>query len=674
VGLSLAVVLLAQSAGAVAVLKPLPSDVILFSSSRDGTTGLYLVNADGSGLRKLTLSQPPADIGASCVALSPDGSRLAYQSRDESLVVIGGGHSKLFRGISCGAWSPDGRKIAYTTWRSGGSELDLVDVVSGRRVVLTRPPPGDDDGSAQWSPDGRRIMFLRHERNSNYGSSIYVVGRNGTGLRLLSGGVGGSVVYPPSWSPDGQRIAFDAWHGLFVIRATGTGRRRISSDQFVPVWSPRGDEIALTGYTGGVPGVFVVHPDGSGLRHLLSVGSGLSTVRWSADGRQLAVQADFSLFDYADIYVVDVATGSSQRITQSWRYGYVLYLGQWAPRSTAALASSPVSWAIPSDSVAEGNVLRTRAPVEQLAADGGEVAALSTSPGRCALELWNPGAPDGVVRFPSVPCQALPGFNDLALGAGQVAFPVSTHQAGTNWRGILIGTRDQPAFEHLTGLCTTVPSGSPFFCVRPPIGDLKAQGSLFVFDSWEGPDFYCDQPCPPPKRNGGLWRVDGSSAVEIASSGGALTPLAVDAGRILVDHEDGTLELMSSGGSSLQTFHVDTGDFLGAKVQGRDVVVLKRDTIADYDADSGALLHEWPLPPGDRQFEGLRDGVAVLVSGREIHLFRLADGHDAVIEIPGTGRVLAQLDESGLFYSYSVDDPTYPGRVAFLPFNQLPID
>jgi hypothetical protein len=103
----------------------------------------------------------------------------------------------------------------------------------------------------------------------------------------------------------------------------------------------------------------------------------------------------------------------------------------------------------------------------------------------------------------------------------------------------------------------------------------------------------------------------------IASSGGALTPLAVDAGRILVDHEDGTLELMSSGGSSLQTFHVDTGDFLGAKAQGRDVVVLKHDTIADYDADSGALLHEWPLPPGDRQFEGLRDGVAVLVSGRE---------------------------------------------------------
>jgi hypothetical protein len=177
----------------------------------------------------------------------------------------------------------------------------------------------------------------------------------------------------------------------------------------------------------------------------------------------------------------------------------------------------------------------------------------------------------------------------------------------------VIGTRDRPALEYLTGLCTN----SPYYCIRPLIGDLKAQGSLFVFDSWEGPDFYCSQPCPPPKRNGGLWRVDGSTAVEIASSGGALTPLAVDAGRILVDHEDGTLELMSSGGSSLQTFHVDTGDFLGARAQGRDVVVLKHDTIADYDADSGALLHEWPLPPGDRQFEGLRDGVAVLVSGRE---------------------------------------------------------
>src|SRR5207248_3126458 len=162
------------------------------------------------------------------------------------------------------------------------------------------------------------------------------------------------------------------------------------------------------------------------------------------------------------------------------------------------------------------------------------------------------------------------------LGAGQVAFPVYNHQAGTNWRGILIGTRDRPALEYLTGLCTNPSPGSAYYCIRPPIGDLKAQGSLFVFDSLECQDFYCAQPCP--------------------------------------------------------------------------------------------------LPPGDRQFYGLRDGVAVLVSGRAIHLLRLTDGHDAVIEPPGTGRVLAQLDESGLFYSYSVYDPTYPGRVAFLSFSQLPID
>lgn len=669
VGVSLAVVLLAQSAGAVAGLEPVTPDQILFSSFRDGTPGLYLVNADGSGLRELTLSEPLGDPGASCVALSRDGSTLAYQSsRDESLVVVGGGRSKLFGGrIYCGfALSPDGRTIAYSAYRLGRSELDLLDVATGRRVVLTRPPPGRGDSSPQWSPDGRRLVFSRYESNGNYCpcSGLYVVGRNGSGLRLLSGGRGRSVFYPPSWSPDGKRIAFDAQNGLFVIGATGTGRRRISSDQFVPVWSPRGDEIALTGYTGGAAGLFVVHPDGSGLRQLLSVAP--ASVRWSPEGQRLAVQASFSPFQYADIDVVDVATGISQRITQSWRYGYTLYLNQWAPQWTAEPASSPVSWAIPSDSLAEGDLLKTRAPVDQLAADGGEVAISS-----CALELWSPGASDSVVRFHGgPPCHPRPGFDDLALGAGQVAFPVYDHEAGANLRGIVIGARDRPALAYLTGLCTN----SSLYCVRPPIGDLKAQGSLFVFDSWEGPDFYCNQPCPPPKRNGGLWRAEGSSAVEIASSAGALTPLAVDAGRILVDHEDGTLELMTSDGSSLQTFHVDTGDFLGAKLQGRDVVVLKHDTIADYDADSGALLHAWPLPPGDRQFAGLRDGIAVLVSGREIHLLRLTDGHDAVIELPGTGRVLAQLDESGLFYSYSVDDPTYQGRVAFLPINQMPIN
>lgn len=61
-----------------------------------------------------------------------------------------------------------------------------------------------------------------------------------------------------------------------------------------------------------------------------------------------------------------------------------------------------------------------------------------------------------------------------------------------------------------------------------------------------------------PKRNAPLYRLEGTRPVQIASSAGTLTPLSVDEGRILVDHEDGTLELLDSEGAALRTFHTDT--------------------------------------------------------------------------------------------------------------------
>jgi len=52
---------------------------------------------------------------------------------------------------------------------------------------------------------------------------------------------------------------------------------------------------------------------------------------------------------------------------------------------------------------------------------------------------------------------------------------------------------------------------------------------------------------------------------------------------------------------------------------------------------------------------------------------RLSDGREAVVDAPGTGPVLAQMESSRLFYSYTAGDPRYPGRVVFVPFDHLPI-
>jgi hypothetical protein len=175
-----------------------------------------------------------------------------------------------------------------------------------------------------------------------------------------------------------------------------------------------------------------------------------------------------------------------------------------------------------------------------------------------------------------------------------------------------------------------------------------------------------------PKTNGRLLRVDESGVTEIASDRGALSLLSVDGDRVMVDRENGALQLFRSDGTPLHAVTYGPARLLGAKLEGDDLVVLTDQGLADYDAATGNLRHLRPSP-ADARLADVQDGVAVYVTGTEIHLLRLAAGREGVIRPAGRGPVLAQLESPGLFYSYAVDDGTYPGRVAYLPFDRLPL-
>jgi TolB protein len=72
----------------------------------------------------------------------------------------------------------------------------------------------------------------------------------------------------PSWSPDGERIAFTAYSGeqpyIAVMNADGSGRRRLggASAEEQPAWSPNGKKIAFASEKYGE--IFVMNSDGSG--------------------------------------------------------------------------------------------------------------------------------------------------------------------------------------------------------------------------------------------------------------------------------------------------------------------------------------------------------------------------------------------------------------------------
>jgi hypothetical protein len=211
-------------------------------------------------------------------------------------------------------------------------------------------------------------------------------------------------------------------------------------------------------------------------------------------------------------------------------------------------------------------------------------------------------------------------------------------------------------------------------CLGVPIDDLLGNGSLLAFDTWSTPCQLSHAGCTGrPKTNGHLFRLDGTTVVQIASSAGALTPLSVDGGRILVDHEDGTMGILASDGSVLRSFTFDEASVRGARLQGNVLVVQTSASLEVTDATTGVFQRRWPLPTPNAALTDLQSGIAVLVAGTDIHLLRLSDGADAVIHTSGTGPVLAQLKPSGLFYSYTADDPKYPGRVVFVAYDRLPI-
>jgi Tol biopolymer transport system component len=142
---------------------------------------------DGSTPREL----PGADLrGAQWPAtFSPDGSRIAYGSRG-SLVVAdadGSDPEKVFGDWAWSlVWSPTGDRIAFTS--GDGTELRLLDVVTGTVMLLTETEGSDYLSVIEFSPEGERILFSPTEDRGMGVSSLWSVNADGSDLRRLVAG------------------------------------------------------------------------------------------------------------------------------------------------------------------------------------------------------------------------------------------------------------------------------------------------------------------------------------------------------------------------------------------------------------------------------------------------------------------------------------------------------
>lgn len=181
---------------------------VVFTSNReDGKTfNLYLANADGSGLRKLTKETDGAVYYFPSV--QADGRRIWFSLAKGDRAVIGyvTPDGREYREVAegrDGAISPDGRTIAFTQRIGKGFPVFAMDA-NGKNVrQLTQHEDEIGAVAPTWSPDGKSILYADQVGEA---LEVFVCDADGKNQRQLS--KLGKISSSAAWSPDGKFITF----------------------------------------------------------------------------------------------------------------------------------------------------------------------------------------------------------------------------------------------------------------------------------------------------------------------------------------------------------------------------------------------------------------------------------------------------------------------------------
>jgi Tol biopolymer transport system component len=154
-------------------------------------------------------------------------------------------------------WAPDGSSIVFTSERDGSAELYRVKPDGTGLERLTDDPAYDDQ--AAFSPDGRQLVFVT-TRNGGH-AVLWTMDLATHRAKPLTSGTGGD--FRPSWSADGKWIAFSSGRGNPFPFSHGRWERLQLAD------------------------IYVIHPDGSGLKKLTTSGDFCGSPKWMSDSRHL---------------------------------------------------------------------------------------------------------------------------------------------------------------------------------------------------------------------------------------------------------------------------------------------------------------------------------------------------------------------------------------------------
>jgi Tol biopolymer transport system component len=163
--------------------------------------------------------------------------------------------------------SPDGKQLAIVVGPELKQDIYVYDVTTGTSTRLTLK---GDNRSPVWTPDGKRVAFLRHGHGEEKSSIFWKSGDGSGDAELLHSSEHHPV--PCSWSPNGKRLAFFA-NGVWVLPLEGPREPELivdtESSAWAPAFSPDGRLIAYTSAKDGKFQIYVrPYPDNDWVRKI----------------------------------------------------------------------------------------------------------------------------------------------------------------------------------------------------------------------------------------------------------------------------------------------------------------------------------------------------------------------------------------------------------------------
>jgi dipeptidyl aminopeptidase/acylaminoacyl peptidase len=530
----------------------------------------------------------------------------------------------------------------------------VFDFTSSRRTSIRL---GEDvsDGFS-WSPDGRELVAVDQD------GTLVVVDASGAILKFLPAPVKRSSS-SPAWSPDGRKIAFLADDDKIELMPASGGRPRVVARHADggATWSPDGHRLLYTSFTRD-PVSYSVRVLNLATRRNTQIEGGRGLPRWSPDGSAVAFELNpFGFGTDGDLWTAHASGGDLRQLTEEFPTGISYADFDWAPGSVPAVKPSPPPALLPLTPTGElklgyyDSISRAAAP-DSVVVNADDLCDPEAETTETTFTTWTPST--GQTTATTTDCQDWTPYGavtpTLAAWAAQYNLNGNTILEATR-----IGSTDTYSASWVSG------QEAPDIGWRDGIGAVVSDGSTLFFTTYNNDGTFQ------------LWRIADSGtelhAVPVPVPADATDLFGVDAGRIVVRTGKTSLAALGPDGAVVSRIPVPAraSAVLGAGL----LAVAAHTTLSVYDTGNGNLAYQLPLAgaSGTPQLLTIGSKYAVYASGIELHLLRLDNGTDRIIDLPGQdGQLEALLTADGLFIAYYQGYDQQPGRVMFIQEANLP--